>query len=72
VTAPSATLDLLAWIAARPRTYAQAIEAWKSSCPHLSTWDDAITDGLVQVVRKPGRDAQVALTTAGTELLKAG
>jgi hypothetical protein len=31
VSAP--TLELLAWIAARPRTYAEAMEAWRSDCP---------------------------------------
>jgi hypothetical protein len=68
-TAP--TLELLAWIASRPRTYAEAIEAWKSNCPRLSVWDDAIEDGLVQVARSPGDagGAAVALTARGRALL---
>ena len=39
-TAP--TLELLAWIAERPRTYPETIEAWKSSCPRLTVWEDAL------------------------------
>jgi hypothetical protein len=67
LTAP--TLELLAWISERPRSYAETMEAWKSHCPRLTVWEDAIADGLVAV----GRDG-VALTTdgraaVGTELL---
>ena len=49
VTAPA--LELLAWVSAGPRTYRESIEAWRTSCPRLSTWEDAIADGLVRVVR---------------------
>jgi hypothetical protein len=67
LTAP--TLELLAWISERPRSYAETMEAWKSHCPRLTVWEDAIADGLVAV----GRDG-VELTTdgraaVGTELL---
>lgn len=62
VTSP--TLQLLEWIAERERTYAQTMEAWKSSCPRLTVWEDAIADGLVRV-----RRGTVLLTAAGTELL---
>ena len=27
------TLQFLAWIAESPRTYAQAMDAWRSTCP---------------------------------------
>jgi hypothetical protein len=60
----SLTLQLLAWIAERDRTYAQTMEAWKSSCPRLTVWEDAIADGLVRIQR-----GTVLLTEAGTELL---
>ena len=60
----SSTLQLLEWIAERDRTYAQTMEAWKSSCPRLTVWEDAIADGLVRVHR-----GTVLLTEAGTELL---
>ena len=62
------THELLAWIAARPRTYAEAIEAWKTSCPQLSVWDDALGDGLVCVVRRPGAST-VELTDRGRGVL---
>jgi hypothetical protein len=63
-TVAAPTLQLLTWIAERPRTYPETIEAWKSSCPRLTVWEDALTDGLVRVER-----GQVLLTAAGAELL---
>jgi hypothetical protein len=61
---PAPTLELLRWVSARPRTYRETIEAWRTSCPRLSTWDDAIGDGLVEVARGGGRDDAVVLVTA--------
>ena len=43
------TLEFLAWIASRPRTYAESMEAWASTCPRNSVWDDALIDGLILV-----------------------
>jgi hypothetical protein len=60
----SLTLQLLAWIAERDRTYPQTMDAWKSSCPRLTVWEDAVADGLVRV-----RRGTVLLTAAGTDLL---
>jgi hypothetical protein len=66
------TLELLAWVSDRPRTYEETIEAWVSNCPRLSTWDDAVGDGLVEVARRNGRDASpVVLTAAGRAVLDA-
>jgi hypothetical protein len=42
-------LQLLEWIAGRPRSYAETMEAWRSSCPRLTIWEDALIYGLVQV-----------------------
>ena len=58
------TFQLLAWIDERDRTYAQTMEAWKSSRPRLTVWEDAVADGLVRIQR-----GSVLLTAAGMELL---
>ena len=63
VTAPTA--QLLEWIGERSRSYAQTIEAWKTSCPRLAVWEDALADDLVRVDR-----GRVLLTLAGRELLE--
>jgi hypothetical protein len=62
VTAP--TMQLLAWIAERPRTYPETIETWKSSCPQLTIWEDALAEGLVRI-----EQGHVLVTAAGSVLL---
>ena len=61
----ASTLELLTWITARPRTYEDVVEAWRSNCPRLAVWDDAVTAGLVTA----GRDG-VALTRRGLDALE--
>ena len=61
-------LQFLAWVADRPRTYAQTMEAWRSTCPKLSTWEDAIIDGLVRIESDGGR--AVTLTRGGRAVLE--
>ena len=56
--------ELLDWIAARPRTYADVVEAWKSNCPRHPVLDDAFTDGLIEVA-----DGRVVLTAGGRALV---
>jgi hypothetical protein len=65
------TLLFLSWIAERPRTYPEAMDAWRTSCPRLSIWEDAIIDGLVAVGRddKPDGAKTVALTPRGQAAL---
>ncbi len=66
-------LELLAWVAARPRTYSETMAAWRTSCPQMPTWEDATGDGLVEVVGN-GRGVEkqtVRLTRAGREALMA-
>ena len=64
------TLQLLEWVAERPRPYAEAIGAWKSNCPQLSVWDDAIIDGLIRTNRQNGSEPIVELTPAGQAALE--
>jgi hypothetical protein len=65
---PSAlTLELLNWVAERPRTYAETMAAWGTSCPRMSIWEDASSDGLVTVLADDGESnaARVRLTPLG-------
>ena len=64
------TQQFLAWIAEGERSYAEA-EAWRRSCPHLSIWEDAISDGLVRFENGASmKEARLVLTPAGRALLK--
>ncbi|MBY0332680.1 MAG: hypothetical protein K2X49_18650 [Acetobacteraceae bacterium] len=47
-------LDLVAWVAKEPRPYGEVIEAWRTSCPRLTVWEDAVERGLISCVRKDG------------------
>ena len=63
------TCELLSWIDCRTRSYEETIEAWKTSCPRLSVWDDAVIDGLVRIDRRSGQGAIVVLTAVGRTAL---
>jgi hypothetical protein len=65
------TLQFLAWVAEAPRTYGQAMEAWRSTCPRLSIWEDAILDGLVAFESGVTRNqSRVTLTRKGRDMLR--
>ena len=63
------TLQLLEWISDRPRSYAEVLEAWRTTCPRLSIWEDACSDGLIDGA--PGAGHIVALSPKGRALLAA-
>jgi|GEM_PF-5008986 len=46
---PSLTREFLAWISSRPRSYAETMEARRTSCPRHSVWEDALIAGLVRI-----------------------
>jgi streptogramin lyase len=61
-------IQFLAWVADRPRNYVQTMEAWRSSCPRLSVWEDAIIEGLVRIESNANRT--VRLTKRGSAVLE--
>ena len=40
-------LDLVEWIAVEPRLYSEVIETWRTSCPRLTIWEDAVDRSYV-------------------------
>ncbi len=63
------TMDFLGWLAAGPRPYAEVMDVWRTSCPRLTVWEDAIDAGLVAHQYVPGKPAMVAITQRGAALL---
>ena len=60
--------QFLAWIANGGRSYGEVMDAWRTSCPRLSIWEDALGDGLVRIESGDGRtreQARVTLTALG-------
>jgi hypothetical protein len=65
-------LDLLDWLAVRPRPYDEVMDVWRTSCPRLTIWEDAVDRGLV-VRRRDGAAGTpvVDLTQAGRRIREA-
>ena len=63
-------LDLVEWVARAPRPLADVLDAWRTSCPRLTVWEDAVDRGYV--VRQAGDDAgvMVCVTETGRTFLR--
>lgn len=62
--------QMLDWIGREPRRYREAMDAWRTSCPRLTVWEDALSAGLVE--RLPSHtlaDARVRVTARGKAYL---
>jgi hypothetical protein len=64
-------LDFVAWIAARPRRYTDVMEAWRTSCPRLTVWEDSLDQGYVVRKSRPGGETTVEVTPLDLDLLEA-
>ena len=63
-TVDALLFDMLSWLAAGARPYAEVMEAWRTSCPRLTVWEEAIERGLVEQARSD-RVRVVRITPAG-------
>src|SRR3974390_2037522 len=61
-------IQFLSWVADRPRSYAETMDAWRTSCPRLSVWEDAVIADLVRLESEGGR--AVKLTDRGATVLR--
>jgi hypothetical protein len=69
-TAPiSLILDFLDSLSSGPKPYAEVMEAWRTSCPRLTVWEDAVDEGLV-VRRVQSGAVVVELTAKGREMAR--
>jgi hypothetical protein len=64
-------LDLVEWIAREPRLYSEVIESWRTSCPRLTIWEDAVDHGYVARQSVAGVGVRVAITECGQKFLRA-
>jgi hypothetical protein len=64
------TLQLISWLADRPRTYGEVMEAWTTTCPKMPVWEDAVSGGLVRIAGTGSmRQRMVNLTPRGRAML---
>ena len=62
--------EFLTWLSIRPRTYGEAMASWRSTCPRLCTWEDALADGLIEIETGSSMDeSKVTVTARGCALL---
>ena len=68
------TIEFLSWVARRPRTYRETMDAWRTGCPRFPIWKDAHSAGLVRVVPPDdiGAKVMVVITPAGRALIRPG
>jgi hypothetical protein len=64
-------LDFLEWLAPSPRPYGEVMEAWRTSCPRLTVWEDSLDRGFVARSGANGGARMIALTEAGSDFLAA-
>ena len=74
-TTDALVLDLVEWIAREPRLYSEVIDVWRTSCPRLTIWEDAVDRGYV--ARQPGagqgvagQGVRIAITEGGAKFLR--
>ena len=69
-TTDALVLDLVEWIGREPRLYSEVIETWRTSCPRLTIWEDAVDRGYV--TRQPTADRRVCvvITESGAKFLR--
>jgi hypothetical protein len=60
------TEQFLDWLAKSPRSHGELIETWRSTCPRLSIWEDAMLAGLA---RYDGECRRIVLTDRGRAAL---
>jgi hypothetical protein len=63
-------LDLVEWIAREPRLYSEVIETWRTSCPRLTIWEDAVDRGYVARGTVAGTGTIVSVTGDGEKFLR--
>lgn len=61
-------LDFLEWLNREQRTYPEVMDVWRTSCPRLTVWEDAVDRGYVTRVTRGGQTI-IAMTPKGQDLL---
>jgi hypothetical protein len=69
-TTDALVLDLLEWVGPEPRPYAEVLEAWRTSCPRLTVWEDANDRGFIARHHESTRGALVSVSAAGAQYLR--
>ena len=61
-------VEFLKWVSSGPRTYDETMAAWRSTCPRLTIWEDAVAECFVEILSRPDR-SEVCLTPRGAAVI---
>jgi len=61
--------DLVEWVSKAPRSYSEVMDAWRTSCPRLTVWEDAVDRGYLIRERVAGGSIAVRVTPEGRKFL---
>lgn len=61
--------DMVEFLVERPRSYAEAQSAWRTSCPRLPVWEEAAERGYVARSALPDGTPSLVATRAGVDFL---
>ena len=62
-------VDLVEWVSKAPRSYNEVMDAWRTSCPRLTVWEDAVDRGYLIRERVEGDGIAVKVTSKGLKFI---
>lgn len=62
--------DLVEWVAKEQRSYDEVMEAWRTSCPRLTVWEEAVDRGFVECRHAESRGVIVLATAQGLDFVR--
>jgi hypothetical protein len=63
-------IEFLTWVSDRHRPFDEAAEAWRSTCPRQTVWEDAFIDGLIEIKNGSTQlQCELTLTPSGRAIL---
>jgi hypothetical protein len=63
-------IDLLEWIGPKPRSYAEVMDVWRTSCPRLPVWEEANARGYITRQHSAETGSLVSVSPLGRDVLR--
>lgn len=63
--------DLLEWISPQPRPYTEMMDAWRTTCPRFTIWEDTLDASFMRLeLSSRTSEMMVCITEKGLEFLR--
>ncbi len=63
-------LDLLDWIGPGQRSYLDVLDVWRTSCPRLPVWEEAVARGFIERGYAEGLGQLICVSAVGKQHLE--